>query len=61
MNISKQTTADLTVIFESLDQRIHEMTCSEDAVNAAHPAEVAALADLKDEVQGLLDAALEAA
>lgn len=57
MNLSVQTTTDLTAMIDMLDQRIHEMTCSKDAVNAAHPAEVAALADLRDAVGGLLEAA----
>lgn len=57
MTFSQQTTRDLTGILESLDQRIHEMTCSKDVVNASHPAEVAALADLRDAVGVLLAAA----
>lgn len=57
MNLSVQTTTDLTAMIDMLDQRIHEMTCSKDAVNASHPAEVAALADLRDAVGGLLEAA----
>lgn len=57
MSLSVQTTTDLTTMIDMLDQRIHEMTCSKDAVNAAHPAEVAALGDLRDAVGGLLEAA----
>lgn len=33
---------------------LHEMTSSKDAVNMAHPAEIAALADLRDQAQGIL-------
>lgn len=54
MNTTDQTKTDLSSILETLDQRIHEMTDGADAVNAAHPAEVAALADLRDQARGLL-------
>ena len=57
MTISQQTTADLTSILGTLAQRIHEMTCSKDAVNMAHPAEVAALVDLREQAQRILEAA----
>jgi hypothetical protein len=54
MTLSEQTTSDLNSILETLDQRIHEMTSTKDAVNMAHPTEVAALADLRDQAQGIL-------
>lgn len=51
MTISAQTTADIKAIIETLSQRLHEMTFSKDAVNAAHAAEVA------EQAQGMLEAA----
>jgi len=54
MQLTDQTTADLTMILDKIDQRVHEMTCDKDAVNAANPAEVATLADLGDEIRVIL-------
>lgn len=54
MTLSQQTTIDLKAMIETLDQRIHELTCSKGAVNSAHPAEVAGLGDLRDAAAGLL-------
>jgi hypothetical protein len=54
MQISEQTTADIKSMIETLDQRIHEMTCDANAVNMSNPAEVAALADLRDLAKRML-------
>ena len=52
--LSEQTRADLTVILEKLDQRIHEISCDKDAINATDPAEAATLYDLRDSVKDIL-------
>lgn len=57
MTPSEQTTSDLKSIIETLDQRIHEMTSTPEAVNTYHPAEVAAVFDLLENARGLLGVA----
>ncbi|NRP32039.1 MULTISPECIES: hypothetical protein [unclassified Aliiroseovarius] len=48
MTLSEQTTTDLTSILDQIDQRIHEMTSTPEAVNTYDPAEVATMYDLRD-------------
>ncbi|SIT81185.1 hypothetical protein SAMN05421665_1230 [Yoonia rosea] len=54
MTLSEQTTADLGTMLEATDQRLHEMTCTPEAVNTYSPAEVAALWDLRDTLGAML-------
>lgn len=48
MTLSQQTTTDLNTMVETVDQRLHEMTSTPEAVNTYDPAEVATMYDLRD-------------
>jgi hypothetical protein len=54
MTLSEQTTTDIHAMLETTDQRLHEMTCTPEAVNTYSPAEVAAMWDLRDTLGALL-------
>jgi hypothetical protein len=54
MTLSDQTTTDLHAMIEIVDQRLHEMTGTPEAVNTYDPAEVATIYDLRDYLGGLV-------